>query len=209
MIRRAYLFDFDGTLVDTMDGFADIAAKIINEFHPEISFEKARESYLRTSGAPFIEQVEMILPGNPTNPEKVNLFETKKKTGFFQKTFSNDVRNTINTLRYRGYLTAVSSNNYQELIDTFIKREKLHFDLVLGFRSGFKKGKDHFNYITRRFGLTLNELIFIGDSLRDAESAISNGVNFIGLCGTFNKTDFLVIDPNITTINNLQELLDQ
>ncbi len=204
---RAYLFDFDGTLVDTMKGFADIAGRVINRFHPEISFEKARERYLETSGNPFFQQLEMILPGDPTNKEKARIFEETKIEGFFLSRFTDEVRDTINKLRERGHIVGIASNNFQELIDRFVENEKLEFDIVLGFREGFEKGKAHFDYVREKFNLKKEEMTFVGDSLKDAEKAFNYGINFVGICGTFKREDFLKIRPDIVTINSIKELL--
>jgi len=208
MKTRALLFDFDGTLVDTMEGFADIAGEVIHQFHPEISFEEARRRYLETSGVPFFQQLEIILPGDPTNSKKAAIFEETKKEGFFRSTFSKEVRFVITQLRERGILVGVSSNNFQYLIEQFIEREGLQFDIVLGFKDGFEKGKHHFEYVLHHFQLKKDELTFVGDSLKDAEKAISNDISFIGLCGTFTKEQFLDKYPDIITINSLQELLE-
>jgi len=208
MKTRALLFDFDGTLVDTMEGFADIAGEVIHQFHPEISFEEARRRYLETSGVPFFQQLEIILPGDPTNSKKAAIFEETKKEGFFRSTFSEEVRFVITQLRERGILVGVSSNNFQYLIEQFIEREGLQFDIVLGFKHGFEKGKHHFEYVLHHFQLKKDELTFVGDSLKDAEKAISNDISFIGLCGTFTKDQFLDKYPDIITINSLQELLE-
>ena len=208
MKTRALLFDFDGTLVDTMEGFADIAGEVIHQFHPGISFEEARRRYLETSGVPFFQQLEIILPGDPTNSKKAAIFEETKKEGFFRSTFSDEVRFVITQLRGRGILVGVSSNNFQYLIEQFIKREGLQFDVVLGFKDGFEKGEHHFEYVLHHFQLKKDELTFVGDSLKDAEKAISNGIAFIGLCGTFTKEQFLDKYPTIITINSLQELLE-
>ncbi len=204
---KALLFDFDGTLVDTMEGFADIAGEVIHRFHPEISFEEARRKYLETSGVPFFQQLEIILPGDPTNDQKATIFEETKKDGFFRSTFSEEVRFVINELRRMGFIVGVSSNNFQYLIEQFIAREGLQFDIVLGFKNGFEKGKQHFEYVITHFSLQKEDLTFVGDSLKDAEKAISNNVQFIGLCGTFSREQFLQKYPNIVTIESLKELL--
>lgn len=204
---KALLFDFDGTLVDTMEGFADIAGEVIHRFHPEISFEEARRRYLETSGVPFFQQLEIILPGNPTNRQKAAIFEETKKEGFFRSTFSQEVRYVINELRRLGFIVGVSSNNFQYLIEQFINREGLQFDVVLGFRDGFEKGKQHFEYVIQHFNLQKDDLTFVGDSLKDAEKAITNNIKFIGLCGTFTREQFLQKYPNIVTIESLKELL--
>jgi phosphoglycolate phosphatase-like HAD superfamily hydrolase len=157
---------------------------------------------------PFFQQLEIIFPGHPGNHEKAKIFEETKKTGFFSKTFSADVRHAITTLRKRGLIAGVSSNNFQTLIDKFIEREGLEFDVVLGFREGFEKGKDHFDYVMKKFSLGRDDLTFVGDSLKDADKAITNGIKFIGLCGTFKRADFLTKGANIKTINSIKELLD-
>jgi FMN phosphatase YigB (HAD superfamily) len=78
--------------------------------------------------------------------------------------------------------------------------------MVLGFRYGFEKGKDHFDYVMKKCGLNREELIFVGDSLKDAEKAITNGVRFIGLCGIFSKEDFQKVESDLQTITSIKEL---
>ena len=204
---KAYLFDFDGTLVDTMPGFADIAAEIINRFNPEISVKKARGMYLETSGNPFFQQLEIITPGDPKNPEKAKIFEETKIEGFFKSSFTDEVRHTINTLRAEGHIAGIASNNFQELIDMFVRNENLEFDIVLGFREGFEKGKAHFDFVRDKFNLEKMDLTFVGDSLKDAEKAFNYGIKFIGICGTFIRDDFLKYRNDIVTIESIKELL--
>lgn len=204
---RAYLFDFDGTLVDTMSGFADIAARVINQFNPEISRERARERYLETSGNPFFQQLEIITPGDPNNREKARIFEETKIEGFFNSFFTTEVRDTINMLRAQGHIAGIASNNFQELIDRFVANEKLDFDIVLGFREGFEKGPMHFNFVREKFCLEKEDLTFVGDSLKDAEKAFSYGIRFVGICGTFKRSDFLKVRSDIVTIQSIKELL--
>ncbi len=205
--RRAFLFDFDGTLVDTMSGFADIAADVISSNHPEMSFYDARRRYLETSGNPFFQQLEIIFPDDPLNGKMSDLFEERKIEGFFRSSFSDDVRYTIESLRSRGDIAGVASNNFQELIDKFVEREGLEFDIVLGYRKGFEKGKRHFDLVLDRFSLEREDLTFVGDSLKDAEKAYDNNIRFIGICGTFGRDDFLSIRSDIITIDTIREVL--
>ena len=60
----------------------------------------------------------------------------------------------------------------------------------------------------RKYSLSPDQLTFVGDSLKDAEKAIANGIKFIGKCGTFNRDDFLKIDNSFKTIENIRELID-
>lgn len=204
---KAYLFDFDGTLVDTMPGFADIAGRVMHQFHPEISFEYARQRYLETSGNPFFQQLEIIFPGDPTNPQKARIFEDTKIEGFYKSRFTEEVKDTINKLRASGHIAGIASNNFQELIDRFVANGGLEFDIVLGFRPGFEKGKAHFDFVRQKYGLSKGDLTFVGDSLRDAEKAYNYGISFVGICGTFQRGDFIKIREDIVTIESMKELL--
>ena len=205
---KACLFDFDGTLVNTMDGFADIAAKVINRYHPQITFTEAREKYLTTSGIPFFQQLELIVPNDSTNSEKATIFEEEKQEGFFKAEFSKEVKATLRKLREKGLLVGVASNNFQTLIDKFIAQHDLVFDIVLGYRENFSKGQDHFNFILEKYNLAKEDLLFVGDSLKDAEKALDFGIKFVGLCGIFSKEQFMKIDSKIITINYIEELLN-
>ncbi|HOU55155.1 MAG TPA: HAD hydrolase-like protein [Myxococcota bacterium] len=205
---QAAVFDFDGTLVDTMGGFADIAAGILQRMYG-LDPQEARRQYLLTSGLPFNQQMEIIRPGDPRNPEAVAEFEATKQEGFFRERFSEDVRKAIRGLRSRGYRCIVSSNNFQHLIDRFVAREAdCPFDLVLGAAPGFYKGRDHFLRVQEVFGLRPDQLLFVGDSLKDAEKALANGVAFIARLGTFRREDFEARYPGVRTIESLSQLLD-
>jgi beta-phosphoglucomutase-like phosphatase (HAD superfamily) len=55
------MWDWDGTLADTMPAHADLAAMCINA-HFGMNIPEARESYLKTTGIPFDRQLEKIFP---------------------------------------------------------------------------------------------------------------------------------------------------
>ena len=60
---EALIFDLDGTLVPTMQGFAKIAADVIHE-HFQWDRSRAHEAYLQTSGIPFFQQLECLFHRN-------------------------------------------------------------------------------------------------------------------------------------------------
>ena len=205
---KAFLFDFDGTLVDTMGGYADIAATLISSRFSDISFDTARMLYLETSGIPFFQQLEIILPGHRGNGELAAVFEKEKQKGLFAADFSDDARLAINELRKKGCLVGISSNNFQEMVDRFTADHKLEFDTVMGFAPGFEKGKDHFDKFCRDFNLLPDDVLFVGDSLKDAEKAMTNNVSFIGLTGIFSSEDFKRAIQEVDVIDSLIELLE-
>ncbi len=204
---KVCLFDFDGTLVDTMGQFADLAGSIIEKAY-NIAFEKARQLYLDTSGIPFFQQLEVLFPERADNPLLAQDFEERKIESFFSESFSEDTIKSMNALKAAGFKIGISSNNFQNLVEQFVQREEIGFDYVLGFKENFAKGKDHFFYVIEKANCQAEELLFVGDSLKDAEKAEQGGVQFIGKLGTFSQENFHKKFPGIDTISKLEELVE-
>ncbi len=203
--KKVVVFDFDGTIVDSMESFAQIAAQVMPKYY-EIDSKTAYEKYMQTSGLPFFEQLETIFPNNPANSQASAEFEFIKKQSYGQKKVFADAQETLKNLQAKNIKVVVSSNNFQELVDDFIKQANISFDLVLGYRTNFAKGADHFQYILQKVGCTQEEITFVGDSLKDADKASTFGIDFIGKSGTFTSADFKKHKPNVKVISNLAEL---
>lgn len=203
--KRVVVFDFDGTIVNSMDAFADIAAEVMPKYFP-IDRDTARFKYLETSGIPFFEQLEVLFPGDPANKAAAEEFEMAKLDGYFDEPIFEDAAETVQHLRERGIKVVVSSNNFQHLVDRFVGETGIEFDMVLGYKDGFAKGAPHFAHIERTLGVDKKEIAFVGDSLKDGEKADSYGVLFIGKEGVFAREDFQRRFPGARVIENLAEL---
>lgn len=203
--KKVVVFDFDGTIVNSMDAFADIAARVMPR-HLPIDARTARKRYLETSGIPFFEQLEVMFPGHPANPKVAAEFEEIKVEDYFSRPVYDDAKETLDHLRKSGVKVAVSSNNFQELVDRFVDRAGIEFDIVLGFRPDFAKGEAHFAHIMRETGCSPEEIAFVGDSLKDGERAKDSGIDFIGKEGIFTSKEFKRDFPDSSVIRNLSDL---
>lgn len=207
--KNTIIFDFDGTLVDTMQIFADVASRLIFENYG-LEREAARKKYFETSGLPFCKQIEMIFPGHDLNPKVASAYEMEKIEAASDIAMERETREALKILKDQGYELAVSSNNFQHNISRFAENNRLGglFKLALGFRDGFGKGKEHFDFIKNELGVNNKEMIFIGDSINDARLAKENGIDFIGKTGTFAKNDFAKFEKNIRCIENISDLIN-
>lgn len=203
---RAVAFDLDGTIVDSMGAFARIAADVMAEYH-RADWTWAHGRYLETSGIPFFQQLELIFPGNPANAATAEDFERRKLAGFFSEPLFPGVPETLAALRGRGIHTAVSSNNFQDVVEEFVRRRGLEFDLVLAFGGGLFKGEPHFRKILETWALAPNQLLYVGDSLSDGNRALASGIPFVGRTGTFDRQAFSKAFPGIRLIDEIPELL--
>lgn len=203
--QKVFVFDFDGTIVDSMSAFADIAAAVMPRRLP-INSTAARRLYLETSGIPFFQQLEVLFPGDPANKDTAEEFEKAKLEGYFREPLFDDAKDTIDHLRYSGIRTVVSSNNFQNLVDQYLEKNHIQFDMVLGFKENFSKGTDHFKHIEKMWNVDKNSVTYVGDSIKDGERATEYGISFIGKEGTFTRNDFLNSFPNAKVITNLSEL---
>lgn len=203
--KKVVVFDFDGTIVNSMESFADIAAEVMPKYLP-ISAEVARLRYLETSGIPFFEQLETLFPGNPANSAAAMEFEASKIEGYFDEPIFEDAVETVKHLKEKGIKVVVSSNNFQHLVERFVSEAEMEFDMVLGYKDGFAKGAAHFTHVENVFGAKRDEIAFVGDSLKDGERALGHGVSFIGKEGIFTREDFREKFPEARTITNLSEL---
>lgn len=206
--KNIIIFDFDGTLVDTMNIFADVASRLILENYG-IEREAARGLYLKTSGLPFCQQIEIMFPGHDLNAKVASAYEMEKIEAAADIVMERETKEALKILKNQGYELAVSSNNFQRNISQFVENNRLGglFKLTLGFRDGFGKGKEHFDFIKNELGRDSKEMIFIGDSINDARMSKENDIDFLGKIGTFAKKDFVKFDKSIRCIENISDLI--
>lgn len=199
------LFDLDGTLVDTMQAFADLAAGVMARRFgvPE---RTARKLYLETSGIPFQQQLEGIFGDQPVVPEAALEYETRKHAIAAAAEMDADTRGALDELRGRGLRLVVSSNGMQTHVDAFAARSEGLFDLALGFGGVLAKGEPHIAVVEEALGVARDRLVFIGDSLRDGELAEASGVRFVGRTGTFTRREMAARFPSVPVVDSVAEL---
>ncbi len=205
---RVVIFDFDGTLADSMPFLQNIGVDIMMK-HFGVSKEDATEMYVSTTGLPYEHQIKMNFPGDPRNETAIEEFEELKIERIFEQDLFPDSISVVKGLKEMGLDVFVSSSTFQPIIEEFFERREIKelFTSILGYRPGFEKGVHHFNHIHGEYDVSFYDMVFVGDSLKDFERA--RGIcDFVGLVGLFSEQDFRKEGHRDHIIENLTELLD-
>ncbi|MFW9921539.1 MAG: HAD family hydrolase [Candidatus Thorarchaeota archaeon] len=186
----AVVFDFDGTLADSMPFLEMIGVQVMMKYYgvPE---DDATHRYRSTTGLPYEHQIENNFPRNSNNHQAVEEFEQLKIDRIFEQKLFPDTTETLRRLKELGLDIFVSSSTFQPTIIKYFEQRGLvdFFREILGYRPGFEKGKHHFDHIQAHHNLALADVVFVGDSLKDYER--SKGIcQFIGIRGIFTEEDF-------------------
>jgi len=202
---HAIMFDFDGTIVDTMHEYAGIASQEIAALY-DIAEETAKHLYLETSGVPFFQQLEIIFGEDSRNKICSQKFEVRKASFLEKVRLSSKTNEVLKRIRSIGLSIAITSNNFQTVLDKFIAREQNLFDLVLGFSEQYSKGPSQFSHVIDTFGVDRRHVVFVGDSISDARKALAFGIDFVAVSGTLKPEAFSILFPSIPVIQDLIQL---
>lgn len=202
---HAIMFDFDGTLVNTMHVYARIAAEEMYNLYG-ITRDAAHQLYLETSGIPFFQQLDLIFGVDARNRECAQRYECRKALFLADEQLDNNTKRILENIRDLGVSIAITSNNFHNIVESFVENDRDLFDLVLGFDENMSKGPTQFTKVIDTFGVDRRYILFVGDSLTDARKALAFGVDFAAISGTLKAESFYSLFPTIPVIRHLTEL---
>ncbi len=206
---KAIIFDFDGTVANTMPFLTELAVKFITENHT-ISKEEAKRRYLETTGLDFASQLESIFPNHPNNQEVAAGFEKRKLEDIFDHPVFPDVIPTLKYFRNKKIKTVICSSTKQKIITKYGQLNKIDvlMDNLFGYEQNFRKG-DQIDFVLQHYQLQPDKVLFVADSLKDYDFAKEKKINFIGISGIFEKKDFQERGAlNVDSLTDLTELFD-
>ncbi|MHA1862752.1 MAG: HAD family hydrolase, partial [Candidatus Thorarchaeota archaeon] len=163
--------------------------------------------YRSTTGLPYEQQVKMNFPDHSNVEKAIEEFEKLKIDRIFEQQLFDDTVDTVRNLKEMGLDVFVSSSTFQTTIEEYFRRLGILdlFKGILGYRPGFEKGADHFNHIHSEYNIQFDEMLFVGDSLKDYERS-QGFCKFIGISGMFSSDDFKSKGHSGVVIRKLSEI---
>ena len=201
-MKRLYIFDLDGTVLNTIADLAASANYALRECgypgHPV-------EAYRFFVGNGISKLIERALPEGHRSKENVakvrELFIPYYNihNADFSRPYEG-VTEVMEELQRRGCMIAVASNKYQEATEKLIPHyfPTIKFVSILGQREGVPSKPDPIIVyeIMEAAGVSRSEVVYIGDSSVDMQTGTNAGVTTIGVSWGFRpKSELMAYNP--------------
>lgn len=194
---RGVIFDLDGTLIDSKEDLADSTNRVLRgEGFPEWPLE----SYGLFLGRGIRNLVWNALPESQRNEETIERCREKIMADYGERyavktRLYDGIGLLLSNLKRQGVKTGVLSNKPDSITCKIMDRlfSEWPFDCVLGAGTELpmKPEPDAVFHICRQFGLLPEEVILIGDSDVDMQTAANAGIRGIGVSWGFRSREEL------------------
>ena len=186
-MKRILMFDLDGTIIDTMNIYAEFASKLI-EKETGLNKNYVKKVYLDTAGMDFYSQLKIMSIDERKRGKIYTEFIERKDKLLSKTSLPENVKDFIIKLREIGFKTILSTNNECRVVK---KIEGINvFDEVLCFDGkGMRKGKPHLNYVKIRYKARADEILFIGDSTYDLIIYSKHNIETVKTRGLFREDE--------------------
>ena len=198
-MKKAIIFDLDGTLADTIEDITDGLNGMLREYgFPTVTVKQTLDNI--NNGA--FELVRRSLPVEKRNDDSF----IKEAKIVYEKYYSrcyniktaeyNGCGKALKTLSSMGIKLCVLSNKQDGFVKEIIKRlfPDIPFSIVMGQSERFKTKPDPSSvlHILSSVEVDANDAAFVGDSNIDMLTAKNAGITPVGVSWGYRSTDILL-----------------
>lgn len=210
MIYTTYLFDFDYTLADSSRGIVTCFQIVLNRH----GYTKVTEEAIKRTIGKTLEDSFSILTGITDAEQLIGLrkeYSTEAATYMNPNTFLfPDTIPTLQRLKSQDAKLGIISTKYRYRIQSFLD-EKVPYDcfsIIVGGEdvSSHKPDPEGLIYAINKLGVSSQEVIYVGDSIVDAETAQAARVTFVGVTNRVTTAEELRQYPHLKIISSLSDL---
>lgn len=211
-MKKAVIFDLDGTLLNTLDGLADSTNYALSKFgYPTRTIEEVRQ-FVGNGVAKLIERA--IPEGkNNSNFEKcLSVFKENYAQNMYNKTAPyNGIIEMLSNLKSKGIKIAVVSNKFDLAVKELCKK---YFEEFIDFAAGEneaqgikkKPAPDTVISVLNEFNFAPEDAVYVGDSDVDIMTAKNSKMPCISVTWGFRDKKFLLENGATILINAPSEI---
>ena len=181
-MRNLLIFDFDGTLIDTI---TDVGL-CFNQALKQCDFpQHPLEKFSDFAGGNLETVVSKMLPQDRVTEENIAAVKTRYREIYLKSEKKNTkpypgIMDMLFVLKKQGYFLAVNSNKGQQLLDDMVGKmfEPDFFDAVVGYSEDRPSKPDAYGVemICRECNCKLGQAIYVGDGKSDVMTAANAGI---------------------------------
>lgn len=199
------LFDFDGTLVDSLDITVEVYNQVAEKYKARKLDRKDVEYFKSLSVKERCQFLNFKLYKFPVAALEVyKLFKPFiKELRFFE-----GMREVLEELHARGYKIAIISTNSEHNIRAFLQHNQVDYihDVICS-NNLFGKNKDIKRFL-KTHKLKTSEVIYVGDEIRDLIASKKNGIKVVWVSWGYDQLANARKENPDYMIHKPQEILD-
>lgn len=179
--KRVILYDFDGTLLDTRTMIENSFKDLVAMHKPKVDISTINFSEFV---GPSLRQSFLDLYGPNYSEDIYNDYQKIKEKYTDTVNLMPNINQTLTKLKQQGYLLGIVSNKSSDIIQKQIDLHELYndFDIIVGCEKvkKVKPDAEGINYACKQLKVTLDNCVFVGDTVVDCQAAKNAGVYFVG-----------------------------
>ena len=207
MKYKLVIFDFDGTLADSLAFFMET----INLLADQYKFKKITSKEADTLRGLDAKEVlhHLGLPLWKT-PLVANSFREIMASKVDQISLFKDVPQMLQKLSDRGIILAIVTSNSLENVHRILTNDLVQLidDLECG-TSLFSKQRRLKNILRKVNTVSLDEVIYIGDEIRDMDAASAAGISFGAVCWGYTHADALIARAPTMIFSSVDDIAEK
>ncbi len=189
MIYKTFIFDFDGTIADTLEVIFQVYNEIAPEFGCKIMNKEDFEVIRKKTPREFIEEIDvsymklpkMLLRGREELHKRIEDIH-----------LVDNIEKQLIALKDAGFELGILTSNSKKNVKLFLEHKNLEhlFNFIYTSKHIFSKDKIMLKCIKKN-KLEKSRVVYVGDETRDIEAAKKAGIPIIAVSWGFSKAEAL------------------
>lgn len=188
-MQKVVLFDFDGTIADSLREVVIILNKISDEFGFSMISLKEVEKLRGKDYSYFLKNYNLKILKIPLILSKV---KNELEKNIVRIKLQKDIKNVFLRLKKLGFKLGILTSNSRKNVRAFLKRNKINFfDYIYTEKSLFGKARRLKNF-SKKYKISPEKVVYVGDEVRDIKAARQAGIKIFAVSWGYHNKDILL-----------------